>query len=139
MVTRIRNTISPNTAFREMVLPQVGPTSCSLIWPVLIPALAARAARSWSPLSVGRPDEPEAAGEADAPGDGEACALADAEGDAWGEGEALALAEGLGVGVEAVPTWPRSVRLLDLMLMQPVGHPVPPLTSSTSDPERPNL
>src|SRR2546428_13965580 len=53
MVTRITNTIRPMIIFREIVLPQVGPTSSSLIWLGETPAALAKAARSWSPLSVG--------------------------------------------------------------------------------------
>src|SRR5215471_17996058 len=73
----------PVTALREIVLPQVGPTSCSLISLVEMPATVARAERSWSPFRVGRTGAGgDAAGEADADDDG----LADGEGEAEGDG-----------------------------------------------------
>src|SRR5437867_2149953 len=45
-VTRTRNTIRPTSIFREIVLPNVGPTSCSLISFGEIPAAPASSALS---------------------------------------------------------------------------------------------
>src|ERR671935_2706039 len=51
-VTRIKKTMSPVSIFLEIVLPNVGPTSCSLMSLGEIPAARASSARSWSPRSV---------------------------------------------------------------------------------------
>src|SRR6266498_2273318 len=81
-VTIRRKTTSAVNILREIVLPQVGPTSCSLISFTEIPAVRARAVPSWSPLS----DEPVA---------GEAVGLGDAE-------PAVVVGVGVGLGVVGV-------------------------------------
>src|SRR6266536_1790311 len=99
-VTIRRKTTRAVNILREIVLPQVGPTSCSLISLTEIPAVRARTARSWSPLS----DEP-VAGEAVGLGDTEALAVGVAAPVAVGVGEApLAVGVGLGVVVGVSPS-----------------------------------
>src|SRR6266705_2463067 len=124
-VTRIRKITSPVMAFREIVLPQVGPTSSSLISFAEMPARRASEARSWSPSSVGMPPPVcaalgEAAGDAGCVGVGVGPAEGVALAEAVAEGEALAsdVAEGVAAGAEVLglgvcrPSW---VRLLVLI------------------------
>src|SRR5439155_11722936 len=105
MVTRTRKTIRPMIIFREMVLPQVGPTSCSSIWSTPIPAVRASAARSWSPFRVG--NTIGGAGVV-AVADGLTAGEVEEDGEAPGDAEA----EGLGVGVDVA---------LGLAVGDPVG------------------
>src|SRR5437764_6496423 len=95
MLTRKRKMMRPVRALREIVLPHVGPTSCSLISFVEMPATVARAERSWSPFRVGRTG---AGGEAAGEGVAEAVALGDAVALGLGDGDADADADGLGDG-----------------------------------------
>src|SRR6266545_943564 len=90
--TSRRKTTSAVIILREIVLPQVGPTSCSLMSLTEIPAVRARAVRSWSPLR----DEP-VAGEAVGLGDAEALAVG------VGDGVALGVADTVAVGVGVAP------------------------------------
>src|SRR5206468_12886406 len=95
MLTRKRKMMRPVRALREIVLPHVGPTSCSLISFVEMPATVARAERSWSPFRVGRT---EAGGEATGEGVAEAVALGDAVALGLGDGDAGGDADGRGRG-----------------------------------------
>src|SRR6266511_2707486 len=133
--TSRRKTTSAVNILREIVLPHVGPTSCSLISLTEIPAVRARAVRSWSPLR----DEP-VAGEAVGLGDPEALAVGVAVGvgvaDAVGVGVApLAVGEGVAVGVGlgvagVSPSWVKLLVLMSTVLL--------PTISTLASP-RPNL
>src|SRR5437660_1510405 len=134
MVTRTRNTISPVMALCEIVPPQVGPTSCSVIWFEGIPAALARAARSRSAFTgantltggVVETADGVAVGVADAPAEAPAEALgvgvAEGVADAPGDGvaddapDALTVGDtegGVGVGVGVAPSVVRlAVRML---------------------------
>src|SRR6266540_4158589 len=149
-VTRTRKTIRAVTAFREIVPPQVGPTSVSLMSLGETPACFASASRSRSASGVvawatgGGVGLAEtladalalavavAVGAAVAVGVGAALALADADGFADGVGEATAGALDAGA---MRPNW---VRLLLLTLTQPWGH-CPPDWISTLASLSPNL
>src|SRR5438477_5495355 len=108
-VTRTRNTIRPMSIFREMVFPNVGPTSCSLISLGEILAAPASAARSWSPLSVPGSCDPDAVGVGEAMADGLVLGVADAPAVGVADAPAVGVADAVGLTVGVSPS---SVRLL---------------------------
>src|SRR5437867_1269049 len=99
-VTSTRKITSAVIIFREMVLPHVAPTSCSLISFTEMPAVRASADRSWSPRNDdGALGEEDALGEAATEGEGLGEGDADAEGVGVGEAELEAVGVGVGVTV----------------------------------------
>src|SRR5713226_5835513 len=107
-VTRIRKMIRPSMAFFEIVLPQVGPTSCWLIWSAGTPATLARAMRSWSASRPPPPGRPGLVATADGVGEAEAVGLGEAVADGVVEAEAPAAPLPLAVTANHTPwtPWP---------------------------------